>query len=409
MRGGAFEIYHARCFWARRCRPAILRCVRARVAFPFLFLCLAAAFPACSRKAAGPPAPPEVLVTDVKQEDVPIFDEFVGTLDGSVNASIQARVQGYLTSQNYKEGTAVKKGDLLFQIDPRPFEAALAQAKAALAQAEASQRQADLAAARNLELFKTRAISELERDNTVQAAAAAKAQVEAQRAAVEQAQLNREFTAITSPIDGIAGLAKAQVGDLVGPSTGALTTVATVDPIKAYFTVSDQRYTTYSQRYADPAQRAEHEKQLQFELILSDGSHFPHKGELFAAENQVDVRTGSVRIAAIFPNPGNILRPGQFARISVRTDVKHDALLVPQRAITELQGTYQVAVVGSDNKVHIQAVKVGRTFGQMWIVEGGLHAGDHIVVEGVQKARDGALVSPKPWHPPVTAPAAGAK
>lgn len=348
-------------------------------------------------------------MTGVKQEDVPIFDEFVGTLDGSVNASIQARVQGYLTSQNYKEGTAVKKGDLLFQIDPRPFDAALAQAKAALAQAEASQRQADLAAARNLELFKTKAISELERDNTVQAAAAAKAQVEAQRAAVEQAQLNREFTAITSPIDGIAGLAKTQVGDLVGPSTGALTTVATVDPIKAYFTVSDQRYTAYSQRYADPAQRAEHEKQLEFELILSDGSHFSHKGELFAAENQVDIRTGSVRIAAIFPNPGNILRPGQFARISVRTDVKKGALLVPQRAVTELQGTYQVAVIGPDNKAHIQPVKVGRRIGQMWIVEEGLHAGDRIVVEGVQKAREGALVSPKPWQPPAAVPAAGTK
>ncbi|MEY2520704.1 MAG: rane fusion protein multidrug efflux system [Verrucomicrobiota bacterium] len=361
-----------------------------------------AALPACSRDAAPKSAPVEVLVTEVKQEDVPLVDEFVSTLDGSVNASIQARVQGYLTSQNYKEGTAVKKGDLLFRIDRRPFEAALAQAKAALAQAEASQRQADLVAARNLELFKTKAISEQERDNTVQAAAAARAQVEAQRASVEQAQLNLDFTDIQSPIDGVAGLAKAQVGDLVGPSTGQLTTVATVDPIKAYFTVSDQRYTTYSQRYADPAQRAEHEKQLEFELILSDGSHFPHKGQLFAAENQVDVRTGSVRIAAIFPNPGNILRPGQFARISLRTDVKKDALLVPQRAVVELQGTYQVAMLGPDNKAHIQPVKVGRRIGAMWIVEDGLHAGDRIVVEGVQKAREGTPLSPKPWTPPAS-------
>lgn len=366
-------------------------------------------FGGCSRKAAGPPPPPEVLVTHVKQEDVPIVDEFVSTLDGSVNASIQARVQGYLTSLNYKEGTVVKKGDLLFQIDPRPFEAALAQAKAALAQAEASAHQADLVAARNLELFKTKSISEQERDNTVQGAAAAKAMVEAQRAAVEQAQLNREFTSITSPIDGVAGLAKAQVGDLVGPSTGALTTVSTVDPIKAYFTVSDQRYTSYSQRYADPAKRAEHEKQLEFELILSDGSRFPHKGQLFAAENQVDVRTGSVRIAAIFPNPGNILRPGQFARISLRTDIKPGALLVPQRAVIELQGSYQVAVVGPDNKVHIQPIKVGRRIGQMWIVEEGLKAGDQIVVEGVQKAREGSTVSPKPWNPPATPTPAGTR
>jgi membrane fusion protein (multidrug efflux system) len=373
-----------------------------RNALTILFVGFFTAVASCSRQQAGPPPAPEVLVTEVKQGDVPILDEFVGTLDGSVNATIQARVQGYLTSQNYKEGTAVKKGDLLFQIDPRAFEAALAQAKAALAQAEASQRQADLVAGRNNELFKTKAISEQERDNAVQAAAAAKAQVEAQRAAVEQAQLNREFTGITSPIDGIAGLVKAQVGDLVGPSTGALTTVSTVDPIKAFFTVSDQRYTAYSQRYADPAKRAEHEKQLEFELILSDGSHFPHKGELFAAENQVDVRTGSVRIAAMFPNPGNLLRPGQFARISVRTDVKKDALLVPQRAVVELQGSYQVAIVGADNKVHIQPVKVGRRFGPMWIIEEGLKAGDRIVVEGVQKAREGATVSPKPWSPPAT-------
>lgn len=389
-------------FQSRQVQPGVILRVT------FLIVVSAAPFlNGCSRKAANSSAPVEVLVTNVKQQDVPILDEFVGTLDGSVNASIQARVQGYLTSQNYKEGTAVKKGDLLFQIDPRPFDAALAQAKAALAQAQAAQLQADLAASRTLELFKTKAISALDRDNAVQAAAAAKAQVEAQQAFVEQAQLNRDFTAITSPIDGIAGLVKAQVGDLVGPSTGALTTVSTVDPIKAFFTVSDQRYVAYSQRYADPAQRAEHEKQLKFELILADGSHFPHIGQLYAAENQVDIRTGSVRIAAIFPNPGNILRPGQFARISVQTDIMRGALLVPQRAVTELQGTYQVAVIGPDNKVHIQPIKVGRRSGPMWIVEQGLGAGDRIVVEGVQKAREGAIVSPKPWNPPAT-PAASA-
>lgn len=360
----------------------------------------AGAVPSCSRTPAKAPPPPEVLVAQVKQQDVPIFDEFVSTLDGSVNATIQARVQGYLTSQNYKEGTVVKKGDLLFQIDPRPFQAALEQAKAALAQAEASHRQAELLAGRNLELFKTKAISAQDRDNAVQAAAAARAQTEAQRAAVQQAQLSLDYTAIISPIDGIAGLAKAQVGDLVGPSTGPLTTVTTADPIKAYFTVSDQRYTAYAQRYSDPAQRAEHEKQLEFELILADGSHFPHKGQLYAAENQVDVRTGSVRIAAIFPNPGNILRPGQFARIKVRTDIKRGALLLPQRAVTELQGTYQVAVVDAANKIHIQPVEMGRRIDHEWIVEKGLHAGDRVVVEGVQKAREGITVTAKPWKPP---------
>ncbi len=359
----------------------------------------------CGRKPPPAPPPPEVLVTAVQQKDVPIYDEFVSTLDGSVNASIQARVQGYLTSQNYNEGKAVKKDDLLFQIDSRPFVAALAQAEAAEAQAMAAQTQADLVAARNAELYKTKAISAQDRDNSVQAAAAAKAQTEAQQALVQQAQLNLDYTAIRSPVDGVAGLAKAQVGDLVGPSTGELTTVSKVDPIKAYFTVSDQRYTAYSQKYADPTKRAAHEKELEFELILSDGSHYPHKGELFAAQNQVDVRTGSVRIAAIFPNPGNILRPGQFARISVRTDVKMGALLVPQRAVTELQGSYQVAVVTPDHKAHIQAVKVGRRIDSMWIISDGLKPGESVVVEGTQKVREGGAVSPKPWTPPAEASA----
>ncbi|MFL6530616.1 MAG: efflux RND transporter periplasmic adaptor subunit [Chthoniobacterales bacterium] len=363
-------------------------------------LCLVASLSACGRKAPPAPPAPEVLVTEVKQQDVPIYDDFVSTLDGSVNASIQARVQGYLTSQNYKEGTEVKKGDLLFQIDPRPFEAALAQAKAAFAQAQAAARQAELTAQRNMELFKTKSISEQERDNAVQQAAAAQANVEAQRAAVEQAQLNLDYTAIKSPLDGLAGLVKVQVGDLVGPSTGVLTTVSNTDPMKAFFTVSDQRYATYSQRWADPAQRAEHEKQLEFELILADGSHFPEKGHLFAIENQVDLRTGAVRIVALFPNPTHILHPGQFARITVRTDVVQGALLVPQRAVTELQGSYQVAVIGPDNKAHVQPVKVGRRIDKNWIVQEGLQVGDRVVVEGVQKAREGVAVNPKPWTPP---------
>lgn len=356
---------------------------------------------ACTRKATAPaPSAPLVLVTQVKQEDVPIVDEFVSTLDGSVDASIQARVQGYLTSQDYKEGTAVKKGDLLFQIDPRPFDAAVEQAKAAVSQAEATSLQAELVANRNVELFKTKAISAQERDNAVQASAAAKAQVEAQHAVLDQATLNREFTSITSPIDGIAGLIRAQVGDLVGPSTGVLTTVTKVDPIKAFFTVSDQRYAAYAQRYADPAKRAAYEKQLEFELILADGFHYPYKGRLFAAENQVDVQTGAVRVVALFPNPGNILRQGQFARIRVRTEVRKGALLVPQRAVTEMQGTYLVAVVDAASKVHIRPVKMGRRFGQDWVVEEGLHPDERIVVEGVQKVREGVPVEAKPWSPP---------
>jgi len=254
-------------------------------------------------------------------------------------------------------------------------------------------------AQRATDLFQRKVSSEQERDNAVQSAAAARAQAAAQQAAVEQAQLNLDYTTITAPVDGIAGLVRVQMGDLINANT-VLTTVTKVDPIKAYFTVSEQRYSEYAKRYADPEERATHEKELKFELILVDGSVYPHTGEMYAADNQVDVRTGSLRIAALFPNPGNILRPGQFARIRVESDIKHDALLVPQRAVTELQGTYQVAVVGPDNKVHVQPVKMGRRIGHDWIVEEGLHAGDRIVVEGVQKARDGTAVNPKPWTSP---------
>jgi len=361
-------------------------------------------FSGCGPKAPPPPPPPEVLVAEVKQHDVPIYNEYVGQLDASVNATIQSRVQGYLISQNYKEGQPVKKDDVLFEIDRRPFEAALAQAKAAFLQADASAKQAEMNAQRAADLFQRKVSSEQERDNAVQSAAAARAQAEAQRAAVEQAQLNLDYTTIHAPVDGIAGLVRVQVGDLISAGT-TLTSVTKVDPIKAYFTVSEQRYSEYSRRYADPQLRIAHEKELSFELILADGTVYPHTGEMYAADNQVDVRTGSLRIAALFPNPGNILRPGQFARIRVRSEVKPGALLVPQRAVTELQGTNQVAVVGPDNKVHIQPVKMGRRIDHEWIVEEGLKAGDKVIVEGVQKAREGAVVNPKPWTPPSPSPA----
>ena len=365
----------------------------------------------CGKKTPPPAPPPEVLVTEVGAEDVSIYDDFVGTLDGSANASIQARVQGYLTSQNYKEGGEVKTGDLLFQIDARPFEAALAQAKAALAQAEASARQAAVIAERNVALVKQNAVSEQDRDNAVQQAAAAQANVEAQRAAVTQAQLNVDYTAIRAPIDGIAGLVKAQIGDLVGPTTGVLTTVSTVNPIKAFFTVSDQRYVAYTQRWANnPEARAEHERQLEYELILAEGSRFAQKGRLFAVDTEVDVRTGSQRIVALFPNPGNALRRGQFVRVRMRSELRKGAVLVPQRAVSDVQGMHQVAVVGADNKVEIRAVTAGRRIDQRWIIEAGLKPGERIVVEGLQKARAGLTVNPQPWTLPAatsaTTPAA---
>lgn len=359
----------------------------------------------CERAEPVAAPPPEVLVTEVRQEDVPLYDDFVGTLDGSVNASIQARVQGYLLSQNYKEGTAVKKGDVLFQIDRRPFDAALAQAKADVVQAEAESLRAERESERLVKLFPTKAVSELERDNAVQAAAAAKARVEARRAAVMQAELNVEFATIRSPIDGIAGLARAQVGDLVGPSTGVLANVSTIDPIKAYYTVSDQRYVAYTRRWADrPEARAEHERRLEYELILADGSRFPHKGRLFAVDGDIDRRTGSQQIVTEFPNPGNVLRPGQFVRVRMRAEVRRGALLVPQRAVMELQGAAQVAIIGPDNKAEVRPVKPGRRVGQQWIIEEGLKPGERIVVEGVQKARQGVTVIPKPWSAPATSP-----
>ncbi|HMD01681.1 MAG TPA: efflux RND transporter periplasmic adaptor subunit [Candidatus Baltobacteraceae bacterium] len=368
---------------------------------------LALAYTGCGRKAMPTPPPPEVLVTEVKQDDVPIYDDFVGTLDGSVNASIQARVQGYLTSQNYIEGGEVKKGDLLFQIEPSSYEAALAQAKAAVVQAEATARQAELTAQRNVDLFARKTISEQERDNSVEQSAAAAANVQAQRAAAKQAEVNLSYTAIKSPIDGIAGLVKVQVGDLVGPSTGVLTTVSTVNPIKAVFTVSDQRYVAYSQRWAnDPEARAEHERQLEYELIMADGSRFPEKGRLFAVDAEVDLRTGSQRIVALFPNPGNILRRGQFVRVRMRSEIRRDALLVPQRAVTDLQGAYQVVVVGPGNKAEVRPVKPGRRIEQMWIIEEGLKPGERIVVEGLEKARKGITVNPRPWTKPSPSPAA---
>lgn len=366
-------------------------------ALPMLALC------ACGKKAQEAPVRPvEVLTIDVASETVPIYDDFVGTLEGSVNASIQARVQGYVASQEYKEGRVVKAGDVLFKIDSRPFEAILMEAKAALAQAEANRVQAENIAKRAARLSAQQAVSVQDADNSKQQAIAAKATVEARKAAVAQAELNVEFTTIRSPVDGIAGLARAQVGDLVGPSTGALTTVTTVDPIRASFTVSDQRYVAYTHRWInrDPRARLEHERQMEFQLILADGSIFPQKGSLLAADSDVDARTGTQRVVTVFPNPGNLLRRGQFVRVRMRADVRKDAILIPQRAVSELQGTYHVAVVGADSRVELRPVTMGRRVGQRWLVEEGLKAGERIVVEGLQKAQQGVLVNPRPWTPP---------
>ena len=363
----------------------------------------------CSRKQSkAAPNAPEVLVTVVTPKDVPDVRESVATLDGLVNATITPRVSGHIISQDYKEGTAVKKGDPLFQIDPRPFEQALAQAKATLEKAQATQLKADQDQKRALELFSRKVTSEQERDTALQAAAASKGDTEADQAAVKSAELNLEYTKITAPIDGIAGFVTAQVGDLVGPSSGPLTTISQVDPIKAVVTAGEQGFTEFVTRYPDPAKREERLRNFEFELILGNGAVYPQKGKFYALDRNIDARTGSIRFEVTFPNPGNLLRPGQFGRVRVVYDTRKGALLVPEEAVTELQGNYQVAVVGDDNKASIQPVKVGQRFGGMWEITEGLKSGERVIVQGAQKVQEGTAVTAKLWAPPTQTPAATA-
>ena len=354
---------------------------------------VASLFMAGCRPKAHVTPPPLVEVAKVTQADVPIYHDWIGTLDGLVNAQIRAQVTGYLLTQNYREGDQIKKGDLLFEIDPRPFQAALDQSNGHLAQAEAHLVKTQLDVRRYEPLVKDKAISQEEYDDAVQAKLEAEAAVVSAKAQVEQARLNLEFTKIASPIGGIASIAKAQIGDLVGPASGELTTVSTVNPIKAYYNVTEQAYVSFARKYLTESARYEQLKQLEIELILTDGTLYPIKGEIYAADRQISPTTGALRVEALFENPGNALRPGQFARVRVKFDIKHDALLVPQRAVSELQGSYQVAVVDADNKVHIQPVRMGERSGNLWVVEDGLHPGQRVVVEGIQKVREGLTVT----------------
>jgi RND family efflux transporter MFP subunit len=391
---------------------------------------------ACVTKtsAGGPQSPPDVQVAAVERRDVPIYREWIGTLDGMVNAAIRAQVAGYLLTQNYSEGSFVKNGQLLFEIDARPFQAALdqaqgqlAQARGQLAQAKAqfAQAQAQLAQSvadqgrmqldvdKYTPLAKQQAVTQQELDNAVQNNVAAKAHIEASnagietakaqieagnaavesaQAAVEAAKVNTGFTHLASPIDGIIGVAQVQVGNLVSPSSGVITTVSTLDPIKANFTVGEQEYLSLTRGGGNDLTK------LQLELILADGSSYPHKGKFSFADRQVNQNTGAIQLTGLFPNPGNRLRPGQYGRVRAATGTNAGALLIPQRSVTELQGSYQVAVVDSaNNKVGIRTVKVGDRIGSMWIVTEGLKAGERVVAEGVQKARPGMQVSPKPF------------
>jgi len=353
----------------------------------------------CATKTeAAPPPPPEVQVVTVEQKDVPIYREWVATLDGYVNADIRPQVTGYLMKQNYHEGMLVRKGAVLFEIDPRPFQAALEQAKGQQAQAEAQRGKTELDVQRDTPLAKQSAIPQAQLDNDIQANAAAAAVVSGSKAQVEQARLNVEFTKVRSLVDGIAGLAKGQIGDLVGP-TAVLTTVSQVEPIKVYFSVSEQEYLPFASRISElvAGKRAVGTKK-ELELILADGSVYPKKGSFVVADRQVDAKTGTIRFGAAFENPTGVLRPGQFARVRLPTSIAKGALLVPQRSVIETQGSYQVAVVTPDNKASLRPVKVGERVGDMWIIQSGVQPAEQVIVEGFQKVKEGAPVVPKPFQ-----------
>lgn len=366
----------------------------------------------CQDKAASPPPPPpEVGISTVVAQDVTTYGDWVATLDGYVTAQIQPQVSGYLIRQDYREGSLVQKDQVLFEIDPRPFQAVLDQAKGQLAQARGQLGQAEAALSlaninvnRDTPLAQAHAIAQSQLDNDVQtmkqdeaAVATAKASIESAQATVEQAELNLGFTKVRSLIDGIAGTAATQIGNLVSQTT-VLTTVSQVNPIKAYFPISEQEYLQVSQRIKPGASGdwLAHSAVVPLQLTLSNNEVYPKVGHIVFADRQVDSQTGTIRIVGAFANPGNILRPGQFGRIRAQTGVLHDALLIPQRAVSELQGKYQVAVVANDNKIQIRAVDVGAKEGESWIIKSGLQAGEHVVSEGVAKVRDGMPVVPKP-------------
>ncbi len=346
----------------------------------------------CHKKAPhSPPPPPTVDVMAVQPTTLPIFEEWIATLDGFVNAQVRAQVTGYVLTQNYAEGHQLKKGDLMFRIDPRTFEAAAAQAQSRLAQDRAQVEKARLDVERYTPLAQEQAISKEQLVNAVQARLALEAQVKADQAAVKSAQLNLEFTRIVSPIDGLAGIAHAQIGDLVSPSTGPLATVSTIDPIKVYFYVNQADYFDYWRQQLGPDGGA---SDVELDLVLANDVVYPRKGRLFFAARQVNPTTGTLQVVGLFPNPEFELRPGQTARVRARTQLARNVLAVPQPAVSELQAAFRVAVVAEHDRVDFRQVKAGRKVGALWIIESGLHPGDRVVVEGLQKIRQGQTVQP---------------
>ncbi len=352
---------------------------------------------ACKKAEAPASPPPAVEVASVVQKDVSISQEWIGSLDGFVNAEIRPQIEGYVLKQVYREGFLVRTGEALFEIDPRQFQATYDQARGTLTQYEATLANAKTTVARYRPLAAQKAISQQELDDAETRERTAQANAESARATLEKARLDLGWTKVVSPIDGIAGVAKTQVGDLVNRLT-VMTTVSQVDPIKVNFNPSEQEYLTWVARHGPPEKTLKARQDLEkgpLQLILSDGSVFPHHGRAILVGREVDVKTGTIQLAGAFPNPGNLLRPGQYAKVRVAMDVKKGAILVPQRAVSELQGSFQVAVVGADNKVTIKVVKTGPVDGSMWVIEEGLKPGDRIVVEGLQRVKSGMTVVPK--------------
>ncbi len=351
-----------------------------------------AAVAGCHGKPPAPPpqGPPTVLVSPVVQRDVPVTQEWIGTTAGNINAEIRPRAEGYLLRRVYAEGSFVRQGELMFEIDPRQVQAQLQQTQGDLAEAQAQLSKAQQDVNRFRPLAAQKAVSQQELDNALSAAAAAKAVVDAKEAAVHQARLNLGWSRVTAPISGVAGASQAQVGDLVNPST-VLAVVSQCDPIRVLYPLSEQEYLHLQERLrSDPAARGDN-----LDLILADGSVFPHKGHLLFSDRQVDVKTGTIGTVAVFPNPGNLLRPGQFAKVRAVTEVKKGAILVPQRAVSQLQGSFQVAVVGSDDKVQMRPVQPGVRVGSLWQIDSGLQPGDRVVVEGLARVKPGITVRPQ--------------
>jgi membrane fusion protein, multidrug efflux system len=365
----------------------------------------------CGKSAPPSPPPAEVLVTEVVRHDVPVTGDWVGTTDGYINAQIRAKVQGYLLKQGYRDGSTVKAGQLLYQLDPRQYQADLDKALGDLAQAKANLVRSQENEAKYRPLVKVGAVSQREYDNTVQEVRADQAAVEAAQGNVAAAKLNLEWTKITSPIDGVAGITQAQIGDLISPAT-IMTTVSQVDPIKVYFPISEQEYLKFADGIEHFRQTGDASTAPTLQLILANGDMYPHTGKPSAVNRQVQSETGAIQIESLFINPDNLLRPGQFARVRAVTESLKGALVVPQRAVQEVQGNHQVAVVRADDTVEIRGVKVGPRYEGFWVITDGVKPGERVVAEGLQKVRTGAKVNPKPYVPeapgkPLAAPAPG--